>query len=292
MIALVLFIAQVEIAAELRAEYRGKELTIGDPFEITLTAAYPKGTELSEPFVDSLEPFMIVDQKNRIVEHGGTVRNTYEMKLVPFGTGSLRVPEFRFLRRKGDTIDTLSSNAISLIVASVLPEDMQDINDIKKAVEFPNFLPLVIAAAMIGAAAIGYAAYRYLRRLRKVRAVEKPLPPPWIEAIIALENIPARDWLARGLIKKYYYAMSEILKRYLERRYGFNAVEETTSEIVASLKTRRIPQREAFNRFFTRADMVKYARYVPPRDEMHDALLAAKELINTTRPEPVTTGEQ
>ncbi|MBE0432080.1 hypothetical protein IBX73_01290 [candidate division WOR-3 bacterium] len=292
MIVLLLFIAQVEITAELKAEYRGKELMIGDPFEITLTAAYPKGTELSEPFVDSLEPFIIVDQKNEIVEHEGTVRNTYEMKLVPFGTGSLRVPEFRFLRRKGDTVDTLSSAAISLSVASVLPEDMQDINDIKKAVEFPNFLPLIIAAAMIAAAVIGYAAYRYLRRLTKVRAGEKPLPPPWIEAIIALENIPAGDWLARGLFKKYYYSMSEILKRYLERRYGFNAAEETTSEIVASLKVHKIPQREEFSRFFTRADMVKYAKYVPPLDEMSGALLAAKELVNMTRPEPATRGDQ
>lgn len=290
---LLLFVAQVEVTAEIKAEYRARRLTIGDPFEITLTVTYPPGTEISGPVpvADSLGPLVMVDQQQKTVEHRGRITDTYEMRFVPFATGPLRVPGFKFLLGPDGAVDTLSGNEIVLNVASVLPEDMADINDIKKAIEFPNILPLVIALALIGVAILGSVAYRLLRHWRR-RAGGKPRPEPWVEAIIALENIPVGEWLAKGMIKRYYYALSEILKRYLERRYGFNAAEETTSEIVADLKARKIRQREEFNRFFTRADMVKYAKYVPPREEIDGALLAAKELVNTTRPEPVTAEER
>jgi len=87
------------------------------------------------------------------------------------------------------------------------------------------------------------------------------------------------------LIKKYYYALSEILKRYIERRFEFNAAEQTTTEIMANLKLQKIPLSDDFNRFFTRADLVKYAKFMPPQDELHMAVQKVKDLVNKTKPE-------
>jgi len=282
---LLLLIAQIEVASELKREYLNKTLTIGDPFEIIVTAKYPQSTDLSEPFVDSLEPFLIIEQNSQSVEEQGLVKNTYNIKMVPFGTGELRIPAFKFLHRMGDVIDTLSSNEISLKIASVMADDMEDINDIKKAVEFPNFLPLIIAGIVIAVLVLSYLAYRYIGKLRRMRAVAKPLPPPWAEAIAALEGIPMEDWLARGFFKRYYYAISETLKRYLERRFAFSAAEQTTTEIVTNLKKLKIPQHQEFNEFFTRADVVKYAKYIPPDDEIRVAVQIAKDLVMKTKPE-------
>jgi hypothetical protein len=291
MILLLLF-AQIEISAKLKGEYVNKPLTIGDPFEIVLIARYPEGTSISEPFADSLEPFLIVDQKNKLVQEKGYVVNTYTIKLVPFNTGELKLPAFNFLRRTGDTVDTLSSEEIQLKVASVMPENMKDINDIKKAVEYPNFIPLILVGVLVAVALLVYIAYRYIRQLKKNRAMTKPLPPPWAEALAALDNIPREDWLTKGFFKRYYYAISEILKRYLERRFDFNAAEQTTTEIAAHLKMLKVPQREEFTGFFTRADMVKYAKYVPPHIEMNSAVDSAKELVSKTRPGEVSEGEK
>lgn len=290
MILLLLF-AQIEINARLKGEYVNKQLTIGDPIEIILVAKYPIDAVLSEPFVDSLEPFMIIDQQNQVVQEQGFVTNTYTIKIVPFSTGQLQVPVFKFLHRNDDAVDTLFSNGIVLQVVSVMPEDMKDINDIKKAIDYPNFLPLIIALAALTAVLLGYLAYRFIGKLKKTRAMTKSLPPPWAEAIAALDNIPRDDWLARGFFKKYYYAISEILKRYLERRFEFNAVEQTTTEIAACLKMMKVPQREEFDGFFTRADLVKYAKYVPPHSEMSSAVDSAKALINKSRPEESTREE-
>jgi hypothetical protein len=173
-----------------------------------------------------------------------------------------------------------------------MPEDMNDINDLKKAVEFPNFVPLIILGIIIGSAIAGYFICKYIKRLKRERETAKPLPPPWIEAIVAIENIPVKEWLKKGLIKRYYYALSEILKRYIERRFGFNAAEQTTTEIIYSLKLQKAPLREDFSKFFTRADLVKYAKFVPPEDESIVAANKAKELVNNTRPKEETVGKE
>lgn len=288
---LLLFFAQIEIDARLKSEYLNKPLTIGDPFEVVVIVRYPQGTEISEPFIESLDPFVILDQKNVSVQEKGSVTNTYTIKLVPFNTGDLKVPAFNFLHRTGEVVDTLSSSAILLNVSTVMPKDMKDVNDLKRAIEFPNFFPLILAGVLLVALMVVYVAYYYGRKLKSRRAVIKPLPPPWAEAMAALDNIPRENWLAKGFVKKYYYAISEILKRYLERRYDFRAAEQTTTEIVANLKMLKIPEREGFNGFFTRADMVKYAKHVPPLAEMSAAVDSAKELVSKTRPAEPAEGK-
>ncbi len=276
---------QIEINAELNRKDINKTLTVGDPFEVVVTVSHPRGMEISMPYVDTLEPFMVIDQSSQRIEEGGMIRNLYRYTLVCFDTGELKLPPFICLMRSDSLIDTLLSNNIDIKVASVLPADMQDINDIKGAVRFPNFKPLIVGAIIVLIAVFGYLAYHYVRKLSKARALAKPLPPPWVEAILALERIPVDEWLARGLIKKYYYSLSEILKRYLERRFEFRAVEQTTTEIVDNMRTLKIPQRDEFNRFFTSADLVKYAKYVPPSSEIASAVDAAKALVNKTRPD-------
>lgn len=280
-----LLAAQIDISVELDRRDISRELTIGDPFELVVTVTHPQGLEVSMPYVDTLDPFMVIDQSKQRIEEGGKTTNQYRYELVAFETGELHLPPFRFLMRSDSLIDTLLSERVKINVASVLPPDMKDINDIKGAVRFPNLGPLIIGAVLILAAILGYMAYRYLRNMRKVRAHARPLRPSWVEAIIALEEIPVDEWIARGMIKKYYYTLSEILKRYLERRFEFRALEQTTTEIVDNMRLLRIPQRDDFSRFFTSADQVKYAKYVPPGNEIASAVDKAKDLVNRTRPE-------
>jgi len=289
MVIIFLVLSQIEIKAGLDKQYVNKKLTIGDPFEITLTLTYAQGTDISEPFLDSIEPFVILDQKNKIVREKGKIINTYNVRLVPFNTGEFKIPSFKFLHKDGEISDTLKSNTVPIKIASVMPENMSDINDIKKAVEYPNYLPLIIAGIILALAVLVFLGCKFYRKFKKARGIAKPLIPPWIEAIVAIENIPVKEWLARGLIKKYYYSLSEILKHYIERRFEFNAAEQTTTEIITTLKMQKIPLREDFGKFFTRADLVKYAKFVPAQDELSTAVQRAKDLVNKTRPaqEPV-----
>ena len=281
-----LIVSQININCQVTRSYAHKELTVGDPFEMALSIEYPAGTEISEPFVDSIEPFVILDQQSTMVEEKGRVKSTYTMRMASFAPGEISVPRFKFLHTHADTIDTLSSDTLRITIASVLPEDMNDINDIKNAIEYPNYLPLIIVGIVIACGLLVFAGYKYYKRWRTMRHRAQPEIPPWLEAHAAIDSIPLKEWIKKGLIKRYYYTLSEILKWYLERRFVFNAAEQTTTELITTLKVLKVPMRKEFDNFFTRADLVKYAKLIPPHDELVSAAQRAKDLVDHTKPTP------
>ncbi len=283
LILLLIFAEQVELKTEL-IEKSYKKLTIGDPFEIRLNIKYPSQADVSEPFIDSLGPFVILEKKNKVIQERGYVENQYQIKLAAFQTGTLKLPEFKVLYKEKDRIDTIYSNTPKIEIESILSQNKKDINDIKGLERFPNYLYIYIAGILIGLAVLGYFGRRLIKKFKRAKESVVPPAPPWIEALVAIDNIPVQDWLKKGWWKKYYYTLSEILKRYLERRFEFCAVEQTTTEILRNLRQRKIAQYNEFGDFFRVADRVKYARYVPGPEESARAIEQVKELINKTRP--------
>jgi len=276
----------VEIAAKLYP-IGSKKLTVGDQFGMTFTVKHPKEIQISPIAVDTIDPFGIIEQKVTQKTMGDKMISTFDLKLAVFATGDLKIPPFRvfFQTNPKDTIlKFVATDSIPISIASVLPEDMKDINDIKKPIDFPNFLPLIIIGVLVGLGILDFIGYRLAKRFRQIREMIKPLPPPWEEAINAINRIPVEEWLTNNLIKRYYYTISEILKRYLERRFLFPAVEQTTTELIRTMKQNKTPERDGFVNFFTSSDMVKYAKFVPPRDEMVGMIDNVKDLINKTKP--------
>jgi hypothetical protein len=276
----------VEIITKLHP-IGSRKLTVGDPFRLTITVKHPKAIPISPLAVDTIDPFWVLDQKVSQKTMGDRVTSTFDLKLQAFATGDLKIPPFRvfFQTNPKDTIlKYVATDSIPISIASVLPTDMRDINDIKKPIDFPNFLPLLILAILVGAGILVFIGSRLAKRLRRIREILKPPPPPWEEALTAINQIPVEEWLNNNLIKKYYYTISEILKRYLERRFLFPALEQTTTELIRTMKQNRIPERDGFTNFFTRSDMVKYAKFIPPREEMQKVIYEVCELINKTKP--------
>ena len=281
---IVLLFGTVDMQAVLSPESPTRELTIGDPVELIVTLRYDQSTEVSPPIADSLGPFTVLGTEGETSEKDGDTVHQYRIKLAPFKTGNVTLPQFTFLLKEGDTIDTVSTDPFPLVVSSVLPEEMSDINGLKGPVEYPNRLPLIVGA--IGAiSGIGaWFLWRLLKKIRRTRESGEPLPPPWVEALVALEKIPTREWIEKGLVKKYYYSLSEIVKRYLERRFEFNALEQTTTEIVNHLKRNRVRLRDELTQFFTDADLVKYAKFMPALADQEVAIERARNLVRETRP--------
>lgn len=276
---------------ELATSYVQKRLTVGDPFIVTLKLEAGNDAQIIGPLADSLGPFMVVGQRERTRAHRGRNEHFYDLKLAGFRPGSFALPRFVFIVSQGSKSDTLRSDTLKVVISSVLPEKMQDIHDLKAAEAFPNHWLWLIPAGLIVLAALAWLGYRLYHKYRRYREQLSAPLPPWEEALKALDAIPAAEWLDRGLVKRYYYTLSEITKRYLERRFGFNALEQTTTEISLKLKTEKAPHREGFVSFLSRADMAKYAKIVPPRDEMDKAVDAVRQLVDKTTPKPEPAGE-
>lgn len=265
-----------------------KRLTVGDRFDVMLTLTGADSSRAIGPLADSLGVFLVTGQKPHPGRPGGRDRNVWRLTLAGFKAGRQRLPVFTFLVRTGERVDTLRSDSASVIIASVLPKDMKDIHDLKPAETFPNYWLWIVPGLLLLAAALAWAGWRLYRRLRRMREQAASPLPPWEQALAALDGLPWREWLEAGQVKRYYYALSEVLKRYIERRFEFNAVEQTTTEILASMRVHRTPMREEVRAFLTRSDFVKYAKTVPPDKEMQSAIGQVREFVTKTMPaEPV-----
>jgi len=214
--------------SQLTTVFVPKRLTVGDPFSLTLKFSADNDVRITGPLADSLGPFVILGQKERTKANRGRNEHFYEMKLAGFKPGSFNLPVFVFLLARGERLDTLRSETLKVVISSVLPEKMTDINDLKAAEAFPNHWLWIVPLSLAALAGLGYWGWRLYLKLKKIRQEMVSPLSPWDEALRALEQIPMEEWLDREQYKRYYYTLSEITKRYLERRFGFNAVEQTT----------------------------------------------------------------
>jgi hypothetical protein len=282
----------VSVSAKLLPRPK-RDLTVGDRFKLELVVRHHRNTKVGEPFAPNLDPFMILDRKSVTRYAGDTIVDVHNLEMAAFATGEVKIPPFIVPYPAEDEVLAAASETIPVKVASVMPADMKDINDLKPQIQFPNLLPIWIMLGTLAAAGLGYLGWRLYRRYRRTRLYGAPLPDPWDEALAALDKVPADNWLASGRFKHYYYTVSEILKRYLTRRFNFPAIDQTTTEILRAMKAAKTPEREGFGEFFQRADMVKYAKFVPPAAEVAAVISTARELVQTTtpKPEPSTAGK-
>jgi hypothetical protein len=259
-------------------------LTVGDRFELALTVTTPEGSLVTGPLPDSMGVFAVADEKRKTAIRAGHAHTTYRLSLAGFKPGRHPLPVFNFVVRTGAQADTLRSDTGSVSIASVLPATMQDIHPLAPPETFPNLLLWLIPGLIVLAALLAYLGMRLVRRLRRLQQEALALPSPWEEALQALDATPWRDWLEEGQFKRYYYSLSQILKRYIERRFEFRAVEQTTTELLASMRAHKTPMRDEVARFLARSDLVKYAKSVPPADEAGSALAQVREFVLKTKP--------
>ncbi len=281
----------VAVSAKLAPRRGNKPLTVGDRFRLDLTVRRHRNQQVSEPFPDTLGSFLIIDRSTTTKYRGDTIVDTHRLEMAAFAPGELALPRFLVAFPAEGGMAAVRSESLGLAFKSVLPEKMQDINDLKPQIQFPFLLPIWLTIGLLALLALGWFGWRTFRRWRTMRLLAKPLPPPWDEALASLAAIPAQEWLDAGQVKRYYYSVSEILKRYLTRRFKFPAVDQTTSEIVLAMKREKVELREEFGDFFQRADLVKYAKLVPPRPEMDSVVGRAEEMVKKTTPAPEPAGE-
>uniref|UniRef100_A0A7V0Z7N5 Protein BatD n=1 Tax=candidate division WOR-3 bacterium TaxID=2052148 RepID=A0A7V0Z7N5_UNCW3 len=277
--------SQFETKADLAKAFINKKLTIGDPFEILIEVSIPANKNISEPFIDSIEPFAIIEQKHKIIQEKGKAKHSYHLRVSAFNIGELKFPPVKFLLREGSKTDTIQTNPVDIKITGTLPEGMKDINDIKEMIDFPNPLPAIILIIVFCAGVIAFLGINFYKKLKQKRILTEEKIPCWTRALNAIDSLLKEDFINKGMIKKFYYTLTDILKRYLEERFQFPAVEQTTTEIFHSMKSLKIPLREDFQHIFSYADMVKYAKFIPPQDATDSIVNKAKELILKTVPE-------
>ncbi len=155
-------------------------------------------------------------------------------------------------------------------------------------------LPFWLSVLMLVLLAIGYCLYLRLRDnkpiISHIRIVKRLLPHQ--KAMKEIEQIKADKMVSSENSKEYYTKLTDTLRKYIEERFGFNAMEMTSSEIIDRLmSTKDQKSLDELRQLFTTADLVKFAKYSTLINENDANLVNAIEFINQTKLENVPVEE-
>lgn len=295
--------AEAKPSAELRASVDRTVATTGDLITYTVEVEHAPEVEVTvdDPGAD-IAGFRIVDLGRTPVETlaSGRLldRRWYELRADLVGSYVLPALTATYREPSGPG-GGLEAGEISVEVESVLPEDRSeatDIRDIKPlrridtAASWPLWAGLALAAA-----ALALAAWWWRRRRPDGSAPEAPPVPPWDLAIRELERLRRTDFSDLRELRRYYFAVSSVIRAYVEGRFGLNATDLTTEEILdrlGELARLEPPQARRLERFLVATDQVKFAAHLPALEEIERTCERALGFVTATRPvEDLEDGE-
>jgi succinate dehydrogenase hydrophobic anchor subunit len=155
-------------------------------------------------------------------------------------------------------------------------------------------MPFWLSVLMLILLAVTYYLYLRLRDnkpiISHIRIVKRLLPHQ--KAMKEIEQIKADKMVNSENSKEYYTKLTDTLRKYIEERYGFNAMEMTSSEIIERLTASQDQKSlDELRQLFTTADLVKFAKYSTLINENDANLVNAIEFINQTKLENVPVEE-
>jgi hypothetical protein len=193
-----------------------------------------------------------------------------QLILTAFDTGYFVIPPIPFgMMQAGDTsYDVFQTEPLLLNVFTVEVDTTKDIKPIVRPIAQPytidEFLPWILFAFAL--AAIIFAIIYFIRRRKKNKPLfkkkGKPALPPHEQAMLDLDELKRKKLWQSGRLKEYQSELTDIIRHYIEGRFGINAVEMVSYEIMEALKTTSV-NADALAKIaatFELADLVKFAK--------------------------------
>jgi hypothetical protein len=213
---------------------------------------------------------------------------TRTLTLTSWDSGYWAIPPFRLVI-DGDTQETeallITVNTVEVDTAAA-PKDIKEIYEVSYSwVEWlQDNWPWVAGGAAV-VAGLTVLVMRLLRRKPKPKELPKePEKPLHVRTLLALEELDKKQLWQQGLTKEYHSGVTDILRGYIEERFGVPALERTTDELLAALRmsSMNTGQREQLANLLRLADMVKFAKWTPLPTENEQLLAGAIKLVQQT----------
>ena len=183
---------------------------------------------------------------------------------------------------------SLSTEGLLLNVMSVSTDQNSEIKDIKEPFdaeyEFKDFLKWIILLLTIILIVYILKKYVFNKKKKVEKKIIKEIVPAHITALKELNNIEKKELWQSGKIKQYHSGISEILRKYMEHRFKFIALELTTDEILSNIEN-TISREEhiELKQVLQRADLAKFAKSKPNEEENKQSMELAKRFVDKTK---------
>lgn len=292
---------------EVTAAFDSTRIYIGDQINYTVTVTQPSDIILniqqlkdtlcrnieiiSGPFVDSIS---MQDNMLKTV-------NSY--LVTSFDSGFYEAPPV-YAELKSETgIKRFYSeySPLEVMRVKITPPDSAEIFDIIEPYGAPvtlgEILPWALLVIIIAVAIWGVV--RIIRKYRKTKEEPEVIVNPDPAHVIAfrdLEKLREEQLWQKGEVKLYYSRLTEILRQYLENRYGVYSLEMTTTETLSALLLTGFKKNGLYTSLKTileGSDLVKFAKYKPDpvENDVHfqnswafvEATMDKEEVINSEK---------
>ncbi|MCP4566031.1 MAG: hypothetical protein GY841_00465 [FCB group bacterium] len=252
---------------------------IGDLIGYTITITYDSTLRLTPPAIsENLGGLKVkdVDVGNVQTMDGGRLREEIKLNLRSFTTGEFVIPPLAIeymltdSSQKSISVDRIKIEILSVLAEGTSPDSLEprpNKGQISLSSNEALFYIILAAVILIIAAVI---VYTYRRRQRVIEPEEEYVDPrpAWEIAFTALVLLKEKKLIQAGEITPFYVELSDIIRNYLGRQFGFDAIDMTTEEVADILTDLEIDDsfRNGIDRFLKHADLVKFAKYFPSAD--------------------------
>jgi hypothetical protein len=283
---------------KVTASFDTSRILLGDQVHYTVTVIKPsdlhvaiktlkdtlcKNIEIvSGPVRDSL---IIPDNKLKI---------TRKYLVTSFDSGFYQVPpvyvevkDLSGLKRFYSEYTPLQVMRVKIAPADTTAKIFDIIKPYKAPVTFGEILPWIIIAFIV--AAFVWGAILLFRRLKKHKRTDEPVKetdPAHIIAFRELEKLKNDQLWQKGEVKYYYTRLTEIIRQYLENRYGVYSMEMTTSETLEALVITGFKKDESYallKTILNGSDLVKFAKYKPEPVENEEHFDNSWKFVENTK---------
>jgi hypothetical protein len=280
-------------------------ILIGDQIGFSVSATLPSGIEaVLSTMTDTLTGKIVIlgrNDRDTVISPDGKMTLTDRYLITAFDSGSYTIPPFYAEYKSGDSLKRYYSDYSFLRVGrpDITPQDTTDvIFDIvpprTAPVTFSEILPWMVIAVI--ALVVIYLLARLLPRNPLRRFVRPPVPaePAHVIALRELYRLKDEELWQKGEVKEYYSRLSDILRRYIDNRYGIMSPELTTDETVRMLQKAAVTthdQMSLVKELLSLSDMVKFAKYLPQSEIHEKSYNDGVRFVELTRKSDVTPEE-
>lgn len=282
--------------ASVQAKITPIEMLIGEQAQVTLTVEANDDAKVEFPTFQPRQ--MLVPGVEVIATQQSVVdgKQTLAIVLTAFDGNLYHLPPFKVkVNGKEYASSDLALKVVEVEVDTTKmdqffgPKDVQDNPFLWADWSLPFWLSVLMLLVMV----VGYYLYLRLRDnkpiITHIKIVKRLLPHQ--KAMKEIEEIKANRMLTTEDSKEYYTKLTDTLRRYIEERYGFSAMEMTSSEIIDRLMSTDQQSLDELRQLFTTADLVKFAKYSTQINENDANLVSAIDFINQTKQENQPTEE-
>ena len=286
----------------VRASVDSLAMFIGDQANVTFLVSQPAGAEVQMPLLsDTIASGLEIVDRSRMdttVLEDGTLKVEQRYRVTAFDPALILVPPYPFVYEG----DTFYSDPLTLKVVDVPVDTTQRaIADIKGVYDPPfNWrLFFQIALYVLLALAVAVAAYFIVRKywhedVKGSEAATEPVDPrlPHEIAMDELNALREEKLWQNNRVKEYYTRLTDIVRSYLGRRYGMDALESTSEELLAAVRMLKLPKEQAdaekrLKELLSLADLVKFAKYIPMETDHDICFSKAVQIVELTKEKPM-----